>query len=68
MRIATIRNTLRDFLMVIAAVAKISCKHGLWLVARVKRLLHSFLFGSYATAFPYTRTVQLKSANTAFTF
>lgn len=30
------RNTLCEFLIVIAAVAKVSCKHGLWLVARVK--------------------------------
>ena len=29
------RNTLCEFLIVIAAVAKVSCKHGLWLVARV---------------------------------
>ena len=31
------RNTLCEFLIVIAAVAKVSCKHGLWLVARVNR-------------------------------
>ena len=29
------RNTLFEFLIVIAAVAKVSCKHGLWLVARI---------------------------------
>ena len=29
------RNTLCEFLIVIAAVAKVSCKHGLWLGARV---------------------------------
>ncbi|RGF17044.1 hypothetical protein DW266_11995 [Blautia sp. AM22-22LB] len=34
---ATMRDTLREFLIVIAAVAKVSCKHGLWLVARVKK-------------------------------
>ena len=31
----TMRNTLREFLIVIATVAKASCKHGLWLVVRV---------------------------------
>ena len=31
----TMRNTLREFLIVIATVAKVSCKHGLWLVVRV---------------------------------
>ena len=31
------RNTLREFLIVIAAVAKVSCKHGLWLVTRVNQ-------------------------------
>ena len=31
------RNTLREFLIVIAAVAKVSCKHGLWLVTRVNK-------------------------------
>ena len=34
----TMRNTLREFLIVIAAVAKVSCKHGLWLVARVNKI------------------------------
>jgi len=29
---------------VIAAVAKVSCKHGLWLVARVKKRAHIFVF------------------------
>ena len=29
-----IRNTLREFLMVIPAVAKVSCRHGLLLIAR----------------------------------
>ena len=33
----TMRNTLREFLIVIATVAKASCKHGLWLVVRVDR-------------------------------
>lgn len=32
-----IRNTLREFLMIIATVAKASCKHGLWLIARVNK-------------------------------
>ena len=31
------RNTLCEFLIVIAAVAKVSCKHGLWLVAHVNK-------------------------------
>ena len=31
----TMRNTLREFLIVIATVAKVSCKHGPWLVVRV---------------------------------
>ena len=38
----TMRNTLREFLIVIATVAKASCKHGLWLVAREKSALNSF--------------------------
>ena len=29
---------------VIAAVAKVSCNHGLWLVARVKKRAHIFVF------------------------
>ena len=33
----TMRNTLREFLIVIATVAKASCKHGLWLVVRVNK-------------------------------
>ena len=33
----TMRNTLREFLIVIATVAKVSCKHGLWLVVRVNK-------------------------------
>ena len=33
----TTRNTLREFLVVIAAVAEVSCKHRLRLVARVKK-------------------------------
>ena len=41
---ATMRDTLREFLIVIAAVAKVSCKHGLWLVARVKKRAHIFVF------------------------
>ena len=37
----TTRNTLCEFFVVIAAVAKVSCKRGLWLVARVKsKLIH----------------------------
>ena len=35
------RNTLYEFLIVIAAVAKVSCKHGLWLVARVNHKIIS---------------------------
>ena len=35
------RNTLCEFLIVIAAVAKVSCKHGLWLVARVNHKIIS---------------------------
>lgn len=35
----TMRNTLREFLIVIATVAKASCKHGLWLVVRVNEEL-----------------------------
>ena len=31
---------LREFLIVIAAVAKVSFKHGLWLVARVNQNSH----------------------------
>lgn len=37
----TMRNTLREFLIVIATVAKASCKHGLWLVVRVNKQLRS---------------------------
>ena len=29
-------NTFREFLIVIAAVARVACMHGLWLVTRVK--------------------------------
>ena len=44
----TMRNTLREFLIVIATVAKASCKHGLWLVVRVKeKLQENFLSRSY---------------------
>ena len=32
----TIRNMLREFLVVIAAVAKVLCRQGLWLVTCVK--------------------------------
>ena len=32
----TMRNTLCEFLIVIAAVARVACMHGLWLVTRVK--------------------------------
>ena len=32
----TMRNTLREFLIVIATVARVACMHGLWLVTRVK--------------------------------
>ena len=42
----TIRNTLCEFLMVVAAVAKVSCKPGLWLVARAKKS------GNHSEAFP----------------
>ena len=33
----TIRNMVREFLVVIAVVAKVLCKHGLWLVTCVKK-------------------------------
>ena len=33
----TSENTLREFLLVIAAVAKVSHKRGLWLVVRVNK-------------------------------
>ena len=32
----TMRNTFREFLLVIAAVVWVACMHGLWLVTRVK--------------------------------
>ena len=32
----TMENTFREFLIVIAAVARVACMHGLWLVTRVK--------------------------------
>ena len=32
----TMKNTFREFLIVIAAVARVACMHGLWLVTRVK--------------------------------
>ncbi len=37
----TSENTLREFPLVIATVAKVSCKRGLWLVVRVNK---NFLF------------------------
>lgn len=33
----TMRNTLREFLIVIATIAKVSCKHRLLLVVRVNK-------------------------------
>ena len=54
------RNTLFEFLIVIAAVAKVSCKHGLWLVARVSRPADPVLpgvcglsFAAFACSFLY---------------
>ena len=32
----TMRNTFREFLIVIATVSRVACMHGLWLVTRVK--------------------------------
>lgn len=45
----TSENTLREFPLVIATVAKVSRKRGLWLVVRVKKekLQENFLSRSY---------------------
>ena len=54
----TIRNMLCEFLVVIAVVAKVLCKHGLWLVTCVKkrgtesfRCPASVFKGAYARVF-----------------
>ena len=40
----TSENTLREFPLVIATVAKVSRKRGLWLVVRVKKQQHFLTF------------------------
>ena len=40
----TSENTLREFPLVIATVAKVSRKHGLWLVVRVNEICHERTF------------------------
>jgi len=40
---ATGENTLREFPLVIATVAKVSRKRGLWLVVRVKKSLYTYI-------------------------
>ena len=59
----TSENTLREFPLVIATVAKVSRKRGLWLVVRVKkgdtrRYLHFYSFSSAAS---YVGMIQIRS-------
>ena len=58
----TSENTLREFPLVIATVAKVSRKRGLWLVVRVKkgdtrRYLHFYSFSSEAS---YVGMIQIR--------
>ena len=58
----TSENTLREFPLVIATVAKVSRKRGLWLVVRVKkgdtrRYLHFYSFSSAAS---YVGMIQIR--------
>ena len=58
----TSKNTIREFPLVIATVAKVSRKRGLWLVVRVKkgdtrRYLHFYSFSSAAS---YVGMIQIR--------
>ncbi len=60
--VITSENTLREFPLVIATVAKVSRKRGLWLVVRVKkgdtrRYLHFYSFSSAAS---YVGMIQIR--------
>ena len=60
--VTTSENTLREFPLVIATVAKVSRKRGLWLVVRVKkgdtrRYLHFYSFSSAAS---YVGMIQIR--------
>ena len=65
----TMRNTLREFLIVIATVAKASCKHGLWLVVCVNYkkfggLLSARLF--YTLSYPIPQIVSINFGSSGF--
>ena len=68
----TMRNTLREFLIVIATVAKASCKHGLWLVVRVNYkkfggLLSARLFYTLSlNLYPIPQMVSIYSGASGF--